>query len=88
MGCLNPEAFSKLHLPKPRDTDDDRRPLPIDTIQAVQQLCYSLDDEARWLIALISDSGLRLSEAAGLGVKASSETAKRKRKDLAPLTQA
>ena len=25
-----------------------------------------MDDEARWLVALISDTGMRLSEAAGL----------------------
>ena len=28
----------------------------------------SIDDEARWLVALISDTGMRLSEAAGLSV--------------------
>ena len=28
----------------------------------------SIDDEARWLVALISDTGMRLSEAAGLHV--------------------
>ena len=29
-------------------------------------LCRDIDDEMRWLIALISDTGMRLSEAAGL----------------------
>ena len=28
-----------------------------------------IDDDNRWLIALISDTGMRLSEAAGLHVK-------------------
>ena len=28
----------------------------------------SIDDEARWLVALISDTGMRLSEAAGLHI--------------------
>ena len=28
-----------------------------------------MDDEGRWLIALISDTGMRLSEAAGLNRK-------------------
>jgi integrase len=32
----------------------------------MQQLCMEKDDEARWLIALVSDTGLRLAEAVGL----------------------
>ena len=30
--------------------------------------CLSLDDDIRWLVAIIFDSGMRLSEAAGLMV--------------------
>ena len=43
-----------------------RMPIPIDDIRKVQQLCYQKDDDIRWLIALLSDSGMRLAEAAGL----------------------
>ena len=32
----------------------------------MQLECQNLDDEARWLISLISDTGMRLSEACGL----------------------
>ena len=32
----------------------------------IQQACLTLDDDIRWLIALIFDTGMRLSEAAGL----------------------
>jgi integrase len=32
----------------------------------VQSLCKEIDDDMRWLIALISDTGMRLGEAAGL----------------------
>ena len=35
-------------------------------IKKVQSLCRENDDEMRWLIALISDTGMRLGEAAGL----------------------
>jgi integrase len=35
-------------------------------LSSIQNQCRELDDEARWLIALISDTGMRLSEAAGL----------------------
>ena len=43
-----------------------RMPIPIDDIRKVQQLCYQRDDDIRWLIALLSDTGMRLAEAAGL----------------------
>ena len=43
-----------------------RMPIPIDDLRKVQQLCYQKDDDIRWLIALLSDKGMRLAEAAGL----------------------
>lgn len=44
----------------------DRASLPVDVIRIVQGECMKLDDELRWLVALVSDTGLRLAEAAGL----------------------
>ena len=38
----------------------------MEDIRKVQSLCKDIDDEMRWLIALISDTGIRLGEAAGL----------------------
>ena len=43
-----------------------RLPVPIDDIRKIQLLCKTVDDDLRWLVALISDSGMRLAEAAGL----------------------
>lgn len=43
-----------------------RQPIPVKDIRVVQQQCEKHDDDLRWLIALISDSGMRLAEAAGL----------------------
>jgi integrase len=43
-----------------------RPPIPIEDIRKVQDQCRLIDDEMRWLVALISDTGLRLAEAAGL----------------------
>ena len=61
--CSN--AFAKTYFP-----DDDkaqvRQPISIQDISKVQSLCKDIDDEMRWLIALISDTGMRLGEAAGL----------------------
>ena len=63
--CKN--AFSRVYLP---DLDDakKRKPIPIENIKEIQRECMFIDDEARWLVALISDTGMRLSEAAGLHV--------------------
>jgi hypothetical protein len=44
----------------------DRVPLPIDVLRSVQQECMKVDDDLRWLVALVSDTGLRLAEATGL----------------------
>ena len=43
-----------------------RKPLPIDKIRLVHKLCREYDDDLRWLIALLSDSGMRLGEAVRL----------------------
>ena len=65
LDCKN--AFSRVYLP---DLDDNkkRKPIPIENIRQIQQDCIDEDDEARWLVALISDTGMRLSEAAGLHI--------------------
>jgi len=65
LDCRN--AFSKVYLP---DLDDvkQRKPIPIEDIRQIQKDCVSYDDEARWLVSLISDTGMRLSEAAGLHI--------------------
>ena len=43
-----------------------RMPIPIETIRKIQSLCFEIDDNIRWLIALLSDTGMRLAEACGL----------------------
>ncbi len=43
-----------------------RNPLPKEAIVTVQAKCRELDDDLRWLVALVSDTGMRLAEAAGL----------------------
>lgn len=35
-------------------------------LRKVQKRCFDTDDELRWLVALVSDTGMRLAEAAGL----------------------
>jgi hypothetical protein len=38
----------------------------MEAIRNVQSECRAIDDDMRWLIALISDTGMRLAEGAGL----------------------
>ena len=38
-----------------------RLPIPIEDIHRVQMLCFDLDDDIRWIIAAVSDSGMRLT---------------------------
>lgn len=46
-----------------------RKPIPLDDVRKIQRLCTEKDDDIRWLIALLSDTGMRLAEAAGLAKK-------------------
>jgi site-specific recombinase XerC len=64
-GLQPPLAFSGVYLGEPtRKTD---RYVPTTTeLRSLQAHCRSSNDELRWLVALISDTGLRLSEALGL----------------------
>ena len=50
----------------PNQMPEERQPIPLDAIRRIQRECMAVDDENRWLLALISDTGMRLSEAAGL----------------------
>ena len=57
-------AFTKVYI----DADagvTERQPVPEKAVKAVQARCKDADDERRWLVALISDTGLRLAEAVG-----------------------
>ena len=43
-----------------------RKPIPIKDIKHIQLLCIEYDDDLRWLIALLSNTGMRLGEGVGL----------------------
>ena len=55
--------LSTIHL------GEKRRPIPTDKLIKLQKQCLAMDDDIRWLVALISDTGMRLAEAAGLLVE-------------------
>lgn len=47
---------------------EGRDPIPSDAICVIQAECQRINDELRWLVAMVSDTGMRLAEAAGLSV--------------------
>ena len=56
--------FSKAYLPS--IDSDIRESIPLEDIKIIQSISKKEDDELRWLLLLLSDSGMRLSEAVGL----------------------
>ena len=57
--------FSKTYMPE-IDDKKYRESIPAETVKHIQSLCRQYDDELRWLIALLSDTGMRLGEGVGL----------------------
>lgn len=64
-GLTMTNPFSGVYYDRQQGVKD-RSPLPSKALKAVQAECKRLDDDLRWLVALVSDTGLRLAEAAGL----------------------
>jgi integrase len=62
LDCRN--AFANIFLPK--KAEEKRKPIPKYEIMQIQKTCLEVGDERRLVIALISDTGMRLSEALGL----------------------
>jgi len=63
-GLRHPNAFANTFLPS--DERPKRAVISPEDIKRVQKVCLNIADERRLLIALISDTGMRLSEALGL----------------------
>ncbi|MDC2993007.1 tyrosine-type recombinase/integrase [bacterium] len=63
LGCQN--AFSGTFMPDGLRVTK-RQPIPVSDIHKIQQKCRDQDDELRWIIALLSDTGMRLGEVIGL----------------------
>ena len=60
-------AFSGIYIP-PEANKVQRVPISNESIKVLQTECKSIDDDIRHLLALISDTGMRLSEAVGMMV--------------------
>ena len=66
-GIQTPNPFKGTYLPSRNDVRK-RQPIPIEDIHHIQTECLRIDDDLRWLIALVSDTGMRLAEAVGLAI--------------------
>jgi len=62
LAIVNP--FSNVYF---NQKEGVKKRLPVKTkdIKKVQAECYKADDEMRWLVALVADTGIRLAEGAG-----------------------
>ena len=64
-GLQQTNPFAGVYLPDLKDVKK-RRPVSPSGLKIMQSKCQELDDDLRWILALVSDSGVRLSEAVGL----------------------
>tara|TARA_B100001971_G_C18162697_1_gene522339 strand:- start:6 stop:983 length:978 start_codon:yes stop_codon:yes gene_type:complete len=63
LSCNNP--FAKVYISSDI-LSEKRKAIPPNSMTKLQTSCRALDDDLRWLVAMISDTGMRLSEAVGL----------------------
>ena len=63
LSIINP--FSNVYFDRSSGVKE-RLPIKPEDIKKVQAECYKADDDRRWLVALIADTGMRLAEGAGL----------------------
>ena len=61
LDCRN--AFARTYMPEERR--DGRLPIPIECIRIIQNDCEAMNDDLRWIVALLSDTGMRLGETVG-----------------------
>ena len=57
--------FRGVYLDKSRGVSE-RQPIPLRDIRVIQAACFKLDDDIRWAIAHLSDTGMRSAEVIGL----------------------
>jgi len=65
MGIETPNPFIGLYMDRCRGVTV-RKPIPIANIRLIQSECKKVYDDIRIIVALVSDTGMRLSEAVGL----------------------
>lgn len=64
-GLKNNNGFARTFIPNLNDIKK-RKPIPLHEIRKIQNEFVKINDQSRWIIAIISDTGMRLYEALGL----------------------
>ncbi len=67
MGIEATNPFIGLYMDRGRGVTV-RKPIPIADIRLIQSECKKVNDDLRMIVALVSDTGMRLSEAVGLAL--------------------
>ena len=58
-------SFAKTYMPEIKE-GQKRQSLPAQIIKNIQSICKEYDDDLRWLVALLSNTNMRLGEGVGL----------------------
>lgn len=61
--------FDRVAIPGEGKDTKKRIPFTADELDRLLPLCIAKDDQARWIIAMLADTGARLAEVAGLPLK-------------------
>ncbi|MCY0856863.1 tyrosine-type recombinase/integrase [Cupriavidus sp. D39] len=64
----SPNPFHGVSIPNEGLDSTQRLPMPPDDIANLKASCYNEDDEIRWLLAMLIDTGARIAEIAGLAL--------------------
>ncbi len=63
------QIFEGNHIPNLGEDSKDRLPFSNTELQTIWSACVQQDDDMRWIIALMIDTGMRLGEVVGLKVE-------------------
>lgn len=63
-----PNPFTRISIPDEGKDKIKRVPFTPDELTTIYSLCRQRDDELRWLVALMIDTGPRIAEVAGLAL--------------------
>ena len=64
-GLNCPNSFARVYLPA-ESKRNKRQPISLIDLRKLSKSCFEIDDDIRWLVAIIINTGVRLSEAVGL----------------------
>jgi len=58
--------FSELKIMGEGSDSKERQPFSVEDLRKTVEMCRAVDDEARWITAMLADTGARLAEIVGL----------------------